>query len=93
MSGKKLTLDFAKAAKGVAPVGGAPDERDIQELSDDELDKVSGGVDVDWDKYTRWDKFNCDCGSPLINHGGSPMSQLECPNCGTIHWVDVMAGF
>jgi bacteriocin-like protein len=40
---KKLTLNFAGAAKGVAPVGGAPDARGIQELSDDELDKVSGG--------------------------------------------------
>ena len=43
MSGKKLTLDFAEAAKGMAPEGGAPDEQGIQELSDDELDKVSGG--------------------------------------------------
>ena len=43
MSDKKLTLDFAKAAKGMAPEGGAPDEQGIQELSDDELDKVSGG--------------------------------------------------
>lgn len=43
MSGKKLTLDFAEAAKGMAPEGGAPDEQGIRELSDDELDKVSGG--------------------------------------------------
>jgi bacteriocin-like protein len=40
---KKLTLSFAGAAKGMAPVGGAPDEQGIRELSDDELDKVSGG--------------------------------------------------
>ena len=43
MSSKKLTPDFAEAAKGMAPEGGAPDEQGIQELSDDELDKVSGG--------------------------------------------------
>ena len=43
MSGKKLTLDFAEAAKGMTPVGVTPDEQGIQELSDDELDKVSGG--------------------------------------------------
>ena len=43
MSGKKLTLDFAEVAKGMAPEEGAPDEQGVQELSDDELDKVSGG--------------------------------------------------
>ena len=86
MSGKKLTLDFAEAAKGMTPVGVTPDEQGIQELSDDELDKVSGGVDVDWNKYKRWDKFNCDCGSPLICLGGSPIVHLECPNCGLEHW-------
>ena len=43
MSGKKLTLNFAEAAKGMTPVGVTPDEQGIRELSDDELDKVSGG--------------------------------------------------
>ena len=93
MSGKKLTLDFVETAKCMTPVGGAPDEQGIHELSDDDLDKVSGGWEVNWDKFQRWNKFNCDCGSPLINHGGSPMRQLECPNCGAIYYVDVMAGF
>lgn len=40
---KKPTPDSAEAAKGMAPEGGAPDEQGTQELSDDELDKVSGG--------------------------------------------------
>ena len=86
---KKLTLDFAGAAKGMTPVGATPDEQGIRELSDDELDKVSGGVGVNWDEYERWDEFNCSCGSPLICHGGSPIIHLECPNCGLDHWYAI----
>ena len=79
---KKLTLDFAEAAKGMAPVEGAPDARGTQELSDDDLDKVSGGV-------MYWDKYNCGCGSPLICQGGMISVYLKCPNCGYECWASM----
>lgn len=78
MSGKKLTLNFAKAAKGMAPVGGAPDEQGIRELSDDELDKVSGGGDI-W----TWQAFRCNkCGGEYEILGGNVTIKLQCRNCG-----------
>ncbi len=82
MSGKKLTPDFAEAAKGMTPGGLVPDERGIRELSDDELDKVSGG----WD---TWQSFRCHkCGGEYEVRGGNVMIELVCRNCGKIAYAD-----
>jgi len=70
---KKPTLDFAEAAKGMAPEGGAPDARGTQELSDDELDKVSGG------------KHYADMSGGVLDLGKGPKCEVcGCENSGPI---------